>query len=90
MFAVGYGIGPTGTNNIAEAIAFIVGADKVMEMAREHANLDAEGRNRKIYALLDSQIVVDMLNGKSMEPRILSFVFLRIIIKIYLISIGRN
>ena len=68
MFAVGYGIGPTGTNNIAEAIAFIVGADKVMEMAREHVNLDAEGRNKRIYALLDSQIVVDMLNGKSM-PR---------------------
>ena len=35
MLASGYGIGTTGTNNIAEAVALIIGADKVIGMAKE-------------------------------------------------------
>ena len=34
MLATGYCIGTTGTNNIAEAIALIIGAEKVIEMAK--------------------------------------------------------
>ena len=64
VFATGYGIGLTGTNNIAEAIAVIIGADKVIKMAKED-----EGYNNEeapvIVALLDSQIVVDMINKRS-------------------------
>ena len=49
---------------MAEAIAFIIGADKVLNMAREAQGEQEEDR-LQIQVLLDSQIIVDMLNGRS-------------------------
>ena len=66
ILAKGLSIGPIGTNNIAEAIAFIIGAEKVIKLAKEHAGGDGEVDEVKITALLDSQIVVDMIDGRSM------------------------
>ena len=54
VLAAGYSIGTTGTNNIAEAIALIIGADKVINLARERHGGIGDDREPNITALLDS------------------------------------
>ena len=54
ILAAGYGIGTAGTNNIAEAVALIIGADKVIQMAMEELGNDHDYTDLKITALLDS------------------------------------